>query len=101
MATPASYSLSLHDALPILGHPGAHRLPAPVTRPRPGRVRGIRAPGGAPLRGTGALLAVQQRTEQHGPAVGGHRARIRRAADEDRKSTRLNSSHLGISYAVF
>src|SRR5258705_1621427 len=23
------------------------------------------------------------------------------AADEDRKSTRLNSSHLGISYAVF
>src|SRR5437899_8140970 len=25
----------------------------------------------------------------------------RRAADQDRKSTRLNSSHLGISYAVF
>src|SRR5436853_5894121 len=41
---------------------------------------------------------------------GGNRARVRRerprapclpAAPEDRKSTRLNSSHLGISYAVF
>src|SRR5262245_62891226 len=29
----------------------------------------------------------------------GRRDRVRR--DEDRKSTRLNSSHLGISYAVF
>src|SRR5437899_9893933 len=28
-------------------------------------------------------------------------ARIVRADDKDRKSTRLNSSHLGISYAVF
>ena len=28
-----------------VGHPGAHRLPAPVTSPRPRRVRGIRAPG--------------------------------------------------------
>src|SRR5262245_64605650 len=29
------------------------------------------------------------------------RSRIRLAGREDRKSTRLNSSHLGISYAVF
>ena len=64
-----------------VGHPGAHRLPAPVTSPRPGRVRGIRAPGGAPLRGAGALLAVQQRAEQHGPALGRHRARVHRAAE--------------------
>src|SRR5262245_62905535 len=27
--------------------------------------------------------------------------RVRAALDKDRKSTRLNSSHLGISYAVF
>src|SRR5258705_7555816 len=35
------------------------------------------------------------------PAMG--RKRLRRAASvgQDRKSTRLNSSHLGISYAVF
>src|SRR5437899_9207098 len=31
----------------------------------------------------------------------GHRVPARARADEDRKSTRLNSSHLGISYAVF
>src|SRR5438045_7185732 len=30
-----------------------------------------------------------------------HRALARRSAERDRKSTRLNSSHLGISYAVF
>src|SRR5262245_62581211 len=30
-----------------------------------------------------------------------HGARPRRGAEPDRKSTRLNSSHLGISYAVF
>src|SRR5438045_8006931 len=28
-------------------------------------------------------------------------AEVRTALEEDRKSTRLNSSHLGISYAVF
>src|SRR5947199_5653598 len=29
------------------------------------------------------------------------RTRLSRPGEEDRKSTRLNSSHLGISYAVF
>src|SRR5205814_9541852 len=39
-----------------------------------------------------------------GPGADGQRAhRVRRGRDgrRDRKSTRLNSSHLGISYAVF
>src|SRR5437899_8412461 len=31
----------------------------------------------------------------------GRRGEARRGEGEDRKSTRLNSSHLGISYAVF
>src|SRR5258705_7681966 len=30
-----------------------------------------------------------------------HPCRLRRGQHQDRKSTRLNSSHLGISYAVF
>src|SRR5262245_63941061 len=34
-------------------------------------------------------------------AAGGLRKRQREGSHEDRKSTRLNSSHLGISYAVF
>src|SRR5258705_5433423 len=40
------------------------------------------------------------RTENEGAAAGPQRPR-RRPARLDRKSTRLNSSHLGISYAVF
>src|SRR2546427_3518718 len=35
------------------------------------------------------------------PDHNGHRARLRRATRGDRKSTRLNSSHSQISYAVF
>src|SRR5437899_9386890 len=35
------------------------------------------------------------------PRAGAGGAPGRRASREDRKSTRLNSSHLGISYAVF
>src|SRR5258705_4963753 len=34
-------------------------------------------------------------------AGGGRHARVTRCQKRDRKSTRLNSSHLGISYAVF
>src|SRR5258705_578291 len=60
-ATTEIYTLSLHDALPIL-----ERVPVPGDV----NVRGFRTAG-----------------EQ--------------ARGLDRKSTRLNSSHLGISYAVF
>src|SRR6266542_2357219 len=63
-ATTRTYTLSLHDALPIPGHQGAVQLPQ----------RGYKPP-----------LDVQQDP----PLVG------------DRKSTRLNSSHGSMSYAVF
>src|SRR5207249_9932932 len=71
-ATPALYTLSLHDALPISSTSAGSRAPRPVrpaapctapSTPRPGELR--------PCRG------------------------------RDRKSTRLNSSHVSISYAVF
>src|SRR5688500_20007557 len=68
-ATTEIYTLSLHDALPILDAGG--------------RVVGARR--GAPALSTGAIAAVRRR----------------RAVRLDRKSTRLNSSHLVISYAVF
>src|SRR3712207_8595533 len=71
-ATTEIYTLSLHDALPISG-------PA-----RPG------APGRRPGRNPGSR------------AAGAPRARLRAAGTApDRKSTRLNSSHANISYAVF
>src|SRR5688572_25868373 len=73
-ATPEIYTLSLHDALPILavGLYGEH-----VARLHALAVEMDRA-------GT----AVARVAPDHGPGL-------------DRKSTRLNSSHSQISYAVF
>src|SRR3712207_7155304 len=82
-ATTEIYTLSLHDALPIYDHERC-------TRGRRGRGRaGQRADAGA-----GRL----ERSSGGRRAVGRHR---RRGAAADRKSTRLNSSHANISYAVF
>src|SRR3712207_8500330 len=77
-ATTEIYTLSLHDALPILLR-GAVRA-----RPEPDHGRGLR---GHRVRGP--------------RAAGPGRGRGRAAAAGDRKSTRLNSSHANISYAVF
>src|SRR3712207_8140109 len=81
-ATTEIYTLSLHDALPIY----AVRCPRTHDEPRGafGRVRQrLRRPVPA-LRGVRAVPALSQ------PRYG-----------VDRKSTRLNSSHANISYAVF
>src|SRR5690606_41532536 len=84
-ATPTTefYTLSLHDALPISGavpaHGGRHADPGGA-HPGGGRVR--RGPGRRRRR----LRRGALRT---------------RAAPGDRKSTRLNSSHVKNSYAVF
>src|SRR3712207_7937842 len=74
-ATTEIYTLSLHDALPIL------------TRPR-------------------AILTGpehQQQPAQHGGHPSGDQQQEPppRKGPGDRKSTRLNSSHANISYAVF
>src|SRR3712207_7542978 len=76
-ATTEIYTLSLHDALPI------SRTRASARRRRAPCRNGRRAPAAA--RGRRA----------RGPP-GASRCRSR-----DRKSTRLNSSHANISYAVF
>src|SRR5258705_7222123 len=70
-ATTEIYTLSLHDALPI----------SRGARPR-----------------KRATVRDRLRRLQPDPA---HVARVEAAEAGDRKSTRLNSSHLGISYAVF
>src|SRR2546426_6883351 len=75
-ATTEIYTLSLHDALPI-------SRPAP--RSRPPESAGCEARGWRSARWARRAL---RRTHWCG-AIG------------DRKSTRLNSSHLVISYAVF
>src|SRR3712207_8371247 len=85
-ATTEIYTLSLHDALPI-------SLPA--------RIVGRPAPAGRNRARGRAQAALCPRRRD--------RLRARRivkspsacAARRDRKSTRLNSSHANISYAVF
>src|SRR3712207_6897548 len=82
-ATTEIYTLSLHDALPILG-----------ALVEVGRGRGAGRVGRGPH--LGALV---------GPVAGlelAHRdVHLLGRGDPDRKSTRLNSSHANISYAVF
>src|SRR3712207_7680943 len=78
-ATTEIYTLSLHDALPIFADgdvPARGRCGGPPDGPH-GRVTGPRP-----------RPRVRVRVDR------GHPAR-------DRKSTRLNSSHANISYAVF
>src|SRR3712207_8075213 len=80
-ATTEIYTLSLHDALPICWRRPRHVLQSPRLR---GASRERRYHQGArrPERGGAETLPVL--------TVG-----------RDRKSTRLNSSHANISYAVF
>src|SRR2546427_10785227 len=70
-ATTEIYTLSLHDALPIFELPEQHR----------------------------ALALLRERRGQ--PRRAAHRHIPLRGELRDRKSTRLNSSHSQISYAVF
>src|SRR5438874_10093874 len=83
------YTLSLHDALPILWRrnrlrflEGTRAFPHPEQRSSAaeGRLRG----------GADHQNHAGRRNNPHGPEC-----------SRDRKSTRLNSSHVEISYAVF
>src|SRR3712207_9272343 len=81
-ATTEIYTLSLHDALPICPLSGHRRRASDL----------LLAP-----------LHPQLGQRERGPA---RRSRVRlhggpAARQADRKSTRLNSSHANISYAVF
>src|SRR5690606_39801179 len=88
-ATTPIYTLSLHDALPIYRDGRAARASARA-----------HARGAAPVAVRSAALR---------PEAFGRRVRAlplgepvcRKVLPEDRKSTRLNSSHVKISYAVF
>src|SRR5690606_42144775 len=85
------HTLSLHDALPISGR--GH--PEPAVRqsrrePHPGAVRRPRGPA--------ALSSISRLFPARRAAGGDDPPDLRHA--RDRKSTRLNSSHVKISYAV-
>src|SRR5690606_41955716 len=87
---PGFSPLSLHDALPIFAAGGSHG----------GIVDGVR-PERVPA-GLGVLLAHRDPdVGRQDVGAGGGLGRVARHEDLDRKSTRLNSSHVKISYAVF
>src|SRR5690606_41865271 len=96
---PPTSPLSLHDALPISIRPSELRPVDLKRKPRSAvgkglpRHRGAADDSGAPL----DLGGIRHFEEQH---LGASRSQ---APDKllDRKSTRLNSSHVKISYAVF
>src|SRR5690606_41455061 len=92
------YTLSLHDALPI--------LPALWKGAIPGSEKWFivdMIPGAHPLDKLEAVLmrvAADQAKNLREQLQRDERGLLR-VADIDRKSTRLNSSHVKISYAVF
>src|SRR5205085_4028753 len=93
-ATPALHTLSLHDALPIwevLRHAVQHPDPLPPLR------QGLHEEGPLARDRTGHRRRPRLQPglrPRRDPEHAGDRRR-------DRKSTRLNSSHSQISYAVF
>src|SRR5690349_23439024 len=86
-ATTPIYTLSLHDALPI-SQGGQFVLPEAREQPDRGHV-------------LGHLLGPRSAEEHAGHERVRERKGERERGQRDRKSTRLNSSHVEISYAVF
>src|SRR3712207_8927740 len=84
-ATPEIYTLPLHDALPIYARRADVRERALQRVPRGRDPRAAR---------THPVSAAEGRRDLRRPSG-------RLAPTADRKSTRLNSSHANISYAVF
>src|SRR5207253_10706022 len=75
------YTLSLHDALPICLGMGGYVLRDQRRRDQRQRLKPAR--------------------KKPSPKAGLSRASLYQLSEGDRKSTRLNSSHVAISYAVF
>src|SRR5205814_9627057 len=86
--SPTIYPLSLHDALPISYVPGFPPAAASARR----RLALVETFGRHYLRHASGRDHSRAGKGVHLYQLGN---------DRDRKSTRLNSSHLGISYAVF
>src|SRR5207302_8823865 len=100
-ATTAFYPLSLHDALPIfrvprgadaVGPPGSARL-----RKDLGHGQGARSVRAGVARAAHEPAVAPAATRRTRPTA----STVAMTSSGDRKSTRLNSSHVKISYAVF
>src|SRR5690606_41879816 len=88
--TTVTYTLSLHDALPISADLQVHRGDALF-------VDGDAAEGADGL----GQIAVLDRRKGYADELAARLGNVNARGTVDRKSTRLNSSHVKISYAVF
>src|SRR5438034_6443351 len=88
------YTLSLHDALPISSRidERLRAIAGSLDQRRGNQVAGFAGRGNNP---------AASAAKSSGQEVPGDLGQARRAGAADRKSTRLNSSHTVISYAVF
>src|SRR5207253_5729990 len=98
---PAIYTLSLHDALPISGIQPAWEVTRRRRGPRlrghqPGRSRQLISTSEKMNAAFDVPLSVQVRMADRTELTSCHDLQ---SASADRKSTRLNSSHVAISYA--
>src|SRR3712207_6889529 len=91
-ATTEIYTLSLHDALPIFGTRGR-------VRPHADHIHSIKAGYGRCPTGYRRMRVCTAPGSES--CVEPHKTTSLMACGVDRKSTRLNSSHANISYAVF
>src|SRR2546421_3475694 len=90
-ATTEIYTLSLHDALPICSIVGCARARSTARRQPATTARRVGRSTSTPARASKvSARTVPRRATTHGST-----------STIDRKSTRLNSSHDQISYAVF
>src|SRR5690606_39524127 len=84
VATSGLYTLSLHDALPISKSGYGWSIARQINRSRNRLFAAMGGDGPATKRPSGIGYPIRQNSDS-----------------TDRKSTRLNSSHVKISYAVF
>src|SRR5437773_2065318 len=95
------YPLSLHDALPI-----SKRATSPTSRPRNSLRSGERTSWSAIASGCCPITTIRRAASSSSASIAGScRSAAARSSSTpvsatDRKSTRLNSSHITISYAV-
>ena len=94
-ATTEIYTLSLHDALPI----SSARLPKIPASSIFGTTTAISTKWSNASWSAGEAKGKEE--SAHVPRVSPYRWMCMRSLMRDRKSTRLNSSHANISYAVF
>src|SRR2546422_6364402 len=100
-----SLCVALAACIALSGCGGKKRVPLPVAGPVGATETGMASWYGHPYHGrraaNGEIYDMEKMTAAHRTLPFGTWVRVTNLENQDRKSTRLNSSHGYISYAVF